>query len=362
MKTVNVDLGVRSYPIHIGSGLLTDTGLYAPHIKGSDAVIVTSESVAPLYLHKVESAVQDLAQVIRCVLPDGEQNKTLATVERIIDDMIGVPCSRHTTVIALGGGVVGDITGFAAACYQRGVPLIQVPTTLLAQVDSSVGGKTGVNHRLGKNMIGAFKQPRCVIADSDTLETLPAREVRAGVAEIIKYGAIRDTSLFDWLETGIEDLINLDQQSVAHAVERSCINKAEVVALDELESGMRAILNFGHTFGHAIETATRYGQWLHGEAIATGMIMAADFSNRMGLLGSDDVDRIDSVVRRAGLPSSPPRGISPESFVELMQVDKKVIHHAIRIIALTEIGNAVIVGEDHMDALRDTLRARLSPA
>ncbi len=362
MKTIEVKLGERSYPIHIGKDLLGNTQYYAPHINGKNAVVITSESVASLYLETVESALKPLAEVATCVLPDGETLKTLRTVESIFNDMIAVPCGRNTTIVALGGGVVGDIAGFAAACYQRGVPFIQVPTTVVAQVDSSVGGKTGVNLERGKNMVGAFYQPRCVIADTDTLNTLPAREVRAGVAEIIKYGAIRDAALFEWLEGHVEDLINLEADCVSHAVIRSCINKAEIVAQDERESGVRAILNFGHTFGHAIETATGYSEWLHGEAVATGMVMASDFSNRMGLLTPSGLVRIRSLVQRAGLPQKLSAPYSPEQFIELMRADKKTVDGNIRLIAIEEIGKAVIVDKNQMGILLQTLKANLSVA
>ncbi len=362
MNTITVELGERSYPIHIGENLLGHSQLYSPHINGPNVVVVTNDIIAPLYLSKVEAALQDIAKVHTCIIPDGEVHKTLDTVNEIFDKMFTVPCGRDTTLIALGGGIVGDVAGFAAACYQRGISFIQIPTTLLAQVDSSVGGKTGVNHSRGKNMIGAFYQPQCVIADIDTLRTLPIREIRAGVAEIIKYGAIRNTALFNWLEKNIEDLVALDTETICHAVEQSCKDKAAIVAEDERESGVRAILNFGHTFGHAIETAVDYKDWLHGEAVAVGMSMAADFSRRLELLSLDEVVRIDKLIRKAGLPAYPPPNITPEMFLELMKVDKKVLKGQLRLIALNGIGNAIIVSENHMDALNGTLKATLMAA
>ncbi len=282
-STLDVDLGVRSYPIHIGPGLIDDPELYRPHVSGSQVLIVTNEIVAPLYLDRVEQALRGF-QLARVVLPDGEKYKNLEVWNRIMDALLENRFARDCTLVALGGGVVGDMAGFAAACYQRGVAFIQVPTTLLAQVDSSVGGKTGVNHALGKNMIGAFHQPRAVIADTDTLSTLPDRELSAGVAEVIKYGLIRDREFFYWLEANIGPLLERDTEALTFAIERSCRNKAEVVAADEREAGQRALLNLGHTFGHAIETGMGYGAWLHGEAVGTGMCMAADLSFRLGWL------------------------------------------------------------------------------
>lgn len=359
MKTVNVSLGERSYPISIGAGALKRAELYRSHITGPQAVVITDENVAPLYLDTLVAAIGGMAEVHACILPAGEKSKNLDAVSRIIDEMMRRRCARDTTVVALGGGVVGDIAGFAAACYHRGVPFIQVPTTLVAQVDSSVGGKTGVNHAQGKNMIGAFHQPRCVIADTDTLKTLPVRETRSGIAEIIKYGAICDLALFEWLESDVESLAGLNEESVAHAIERSCLDKARIVAEDERETGFRALLNFGHTFGHAIETAVGYEGWLHGEAVAVGMSMAADFSRRMDLLKPDEVVRLDALIRRAGLPSFPPPNVTPDEFLDLMRGDKKVKAGSIRLVALESIGSAVIVDKDHMAALEATLRAAL---
>ncbi|MFG1489584.1 3-dehydroquinate synthase, partial [Oceanospirillum sp. HFRX-1_2] len=280
MQTLNVDLGDRSYPIHIGSGLISDLSLIAPHIRGRQVMIVSNTTVAPLYLEQLKTTLADQYQVAEVILPDGEAYKTLDSVNLIFDALLNNRFNRTCTLIALGGGVIGDMTGFAAASYQRGVNFIQIPTTLLSQVDSSVGGKTGVNHPLGKNMIGAFWQPQLVLADTDTLQTLPERELAAGIAEVIKYGLIRDPEFFNWLESNVEPLKTKSTTALTEAIFRSCQNKADVVAQDELEGGIRATLNLGHTFGHAIETEQGYGQWLHGEAVATGMLMAADLSQR----------------------------------------------------------------------------------
>ena len=345
MKTINVRLPDRSYPIHIGTGLLDKTQLYSPHIHGKKVVIVTNTTIEPLFAGEVIEAIRPLAEVDTFILDDGEVHKNLDTINSIFDHMLSTACDRNTTVIALGGGVVGDIAGFAAASYQRGVPYIQIPTTLLAQVDSSVGGKTGVNHKLGKNMIGAFYQPQCVIAETDTLNSLPDRELKAGVAEIIKYGAIRDAPFFSWLESNIESLLNRDPGSLAYAIERSCRNKSEVVEEDERESGTRAILNFGHTFGHAIETWLAYEHWLHGEAVAVGMVMAADSSSRLNLLDQSDSERIKRLIKQAELPMNPPKGMKTEDFLNLMKLDKKVQSGRIRFILLTKIGKAVITNE-----------------
>ncbi|OGI70425.1 MAG: 3-dehydroquinate synthase, partial [Candidatus Muproteobacteria bacterium RBG_16_60_9] len=317
METLNVDLGARSYPIHIGSGLLARADLIAPYLEGQRVAIVTNDTVAPLYLNALR-AVLPRNQPLEIVLPDGEEYKTLPVWSGIFDKLLQARCDRRTTVIALGGGVVGDIAGFAAACYQRGVPFMQVPTTLLAQVDSSIGGKTAVNHQLGKNMIGAFYQPRAVVIDTDTLRTLPDRELRAGVAEVIKYGLIRDVEFFQWLEQNLAKLLGRDKRALAHAITRSCQNKADIVALDERESGLRAILNFGHTFGHAIETGVGYGKWLHGEAVAVGIVMAADLSRRLGWLAKSDFDRIEALIAAAGLPVLSPAEIDGPKMQELM--------------------------------------------
>lgn len=344
MKTLHLDLGARSYPIHIGSALLGDGALLAPHIAGARVAIVTNTTVAPLYLAPVRDSLARYRPV-PIVLPDGEQHKTLDVLNQIFTALLSEHCDRRTTVIALGGGVVGDMAGFAAACYQRGVPFIQIPTTLLAQVDSSVGGKTGVNHSLGKNMIGAFYQPRAVLIDTDTLRTLPERELHAGLAEVIKYGLIRDPEFFAWLEANLAALLARAPAALSHAIYRSCQNKAEVVAADETEGGVRAILNLGHTFGHAIETGMGYGAWLHGEAIATGMVMAADLSRRLGWLNDADVARIRAAFVHAHLPTQAPKELGTARFKELMSVDKKVLDGKLRLVLLKRIGQAVVTHE-----------------
>ena len=356
METLNVDLGDRSYPIHIGSGLLAQKDLFAASLEGRRVAIVTNAVVAPLYLKSLRAALPG-DSVVEVILPDGEEHKTLAVWSGIFDKLLEARCDRRTTIVALGGGVVGDIAGFAAACYQRGVPFLQVPTTLLAQVDSSIGGKTAVNHPLGKNMIGAFHQPRAVIIDTDTLNTLPDRELRAGIAEVIKYGLIRDIEFFRWLEQNLTLLLARDPRAMTHAIARSCRNKADVVARDERESGPRAILNFGHTFGHAIETGLGYGKWLHGEAVAAGMVMASDLSHRLGWLPKNDVDRIEDIVAAAGLPLRSPPEIGDSRFRELMAVDKKVEAGRVRFVLLREIGQATVTADVAPALLDQTLRA-----
>jgi 3-dehydroquinate synthase len=341
MIHLHVELGNRSYPIYIGSQLLSQPDLYAAHIKSKQVLIVTNETVAPLYLDQVRQNLTSY-QVETVILPDGEQYKTLETLSRVFDALLAARFSRNATLIALGGGVIGDMGGFAAACYQRGIAFLQIPTTLLAQVDSSVGGKTGVNHPLGKNMIGAFYQPQCVLADTDVLDTLDNRQLAAGLAEVIKYGLIRDADFFVWLEENIEALCARDKQALAYAIEHSCRNKAEIVAEDETESGVRATLNLGHTFGHAIETGTGYGAYLHGEAVAIGICQAADLSMRKGWLTEQDVQRIGVLLRRAGLPVIPPAGLDTERFLELMAVDKKNLDGQIRLILLEKIGRATL--------------------
>jgi 3-dehydroquinate synthase len=357
MPTLNVELGVRSYPIFIDSGLLGDAELIRPYISGQQVMIVTNETVAPLYLDKLLASLSGFA-VHSHVLPDGEEYKSLAMLDGIFDALLSVPCDRQVTLIALGGGVIGDITGFAAACYQRGVPFIQIPTTLLAQVDSSVGGKTAVNHPRGKNMIGAFYQPRCVIADTSTLDTLDDRQLSAGLAEVIKYGLIRDYAFFSWLEDNIEQLRDRQPGALAHAIEVSCRNKAEVVAEDELEGGVRALLNLGHTFGHAIEAGMGYGNWLHGEAVGCGMLMAADLSRRSDWLSEADVTRIGNILRRAGLPVEPPVELSVDKYLQLMKVDKKVLHGKIRLVLLKAIGDAFVCDDYDAGLLQQTLSTR----
>jgi 3-dehydroquinate synthase len=355
-RTLTVDLGERSYPIYIGAGLLADPAFYRPHIRGRQVMVVSNETVAPLYLDAVRRALGDyrLAEVI---LPDGEQYKNLEVLDQVYSALLQHRFDRGCTLLALGGGVVGDMTGFAAASYQRGVDFVQVPTTLLSQVDSSVGGKTGVNHALGKNMIGAFHQPRCVVADTATLDTLPDRELAAGLAEVIKYGLISDAPFFDWLEQNMPALVARDPAALAHAIERSCADKAAVVAADEREAGRRALLNLGHTFGHAIETGMGYGAWLHGEAVAAGMCMAAAMSVELGWMTPAEHERINRLVAAAGLPVAPPPGLTAARFKELMAVDKKVLDGRLRLVLLRGIGHAVVTGEFDPGALERTLDA-----
>lgn len=341
MHTLNVDLGSRSYPIYIGRGLLGREELVTPFVSGKQVMIVTNETIAPLYLEKALRAFGAFNHS-KVILPDGEQYKTLDVLNQIFDALLTNRFDRGCTLVALGGGVVGDMTGFAAASYQRGVNFIQIPTTLLAQVDSSVGGKTGVNHPLGKNMIGAFHQPRCVVADTDTLLTLDDRQLRAGLAEVIKYGLIDDPEFFTWLEDYMTLLLARDAEALAYAIERSCRDKARVVAADERETGNRALLNLGHTFGHAIETGMGYGEWLHGEAVATGMLLAAELSERMGWLKTADTERVRSLLSRAGLPTEPPRELDAKQFLELMTVDKKVLDGRMRLVLMKGIGQSII--------------------
>ena len=355
MQTLTVELGDRSYPIHIGQSLLERHDLILPHLKRKQVVVVTNTTVAPLYLDKFSAPLKaNGVSVLPIVLPDGEMYKNGETLNTIYDALLEYRCERNTTVIALGGGVVGDMAGYAAATYLRGVPFIQVPTTLLSQVDSSVGGKTGINHPLGKNMIGAFYQPQVVLADTDTLDTLPDRELSAGIAEVIKYGLIRDPDFFEWLETNMAHLVARDPHVTAYAIYRSCANKATVVAADELESGERALLNLGHTFGHAIENGMGYGVWLHGEAVASGTMLAADLSRRMGWLSSDDVSRIERLFKAANLPTQAP-ALGIENYLDLMGLDKKVADGKIRFVLLQAIGKATMTGNYPPDALRDTL-------
>ncbi len=342
MQTLTVSLAERSYPIHIGSGLLSTSALLSPYLKKKKAVIVSNTTVAPLYLDKLTSSLTELGiEVLPVILPDGEEYKHWETLNLIFDALLKHHCERSTTLIALGGGVIGDMGGFAAACYQRGMPFIQVPTTLLSLVDSSVGGKTAINHPLGKNMIGAFYQPKLVLADISTLDTLPDRELKAGLAEVIKYGLIRDPEFFVWLETNVEKLLARDKESLAYAVHRSCTNKAEVVAADERETGERALLNLGHTFGHAIETGLGYGEWLHGEAVAAGTLIAAELSCRLGWLTAESVGRIEALFLRAGLPVMGP-ALETTRYIELMRHDKKVEDGKLRLVLLRGIGQGVI--------------------
>ena len=345
MRTLSVSLGDRSYPIHIGSGLCTQAGLIPEKLLKGKAVVITNVTVAPLYLDGVLKALRASgAECIPVVLPDGEAYKSWETLNKIFDELLLNRCERKTPLIALGGGVIGDLTGFAAATYQRGVPFIQIPTTLLSQVDSAVGGKTAINHPQGKNMIGAFYQPQVVIADMDTLRTLPPRELAAGLAEVIKYGFIRDPAFLDWLEKNIDRLIALEPEALAFAVERSCQNKADVVAKDERETGERALLNFGHTFGHAVEAGMGYGSWLHGEAVAAGMVMAARFSEKLGYIGKADVQRVVDILVRAKLPVAAPE-LGAERYLDLMGHDKKVEGGKIKFILLKKPGEAFICNQ-----------------
>jgi 3-dehydroquinate synthase len=353
-ERVDIALGERSYPILIGPGLLRDSATLLENIKARDLLIVTNETVAPRYLQTLTDSLQG-KRVQSMVLPDGENHKTSATVSGIIDTLVEARMNRDAAVVALGGGVVGDMAGFAAATYQRGIDYVQIPTTLLAQVDSSVGGKTGVNHPKAKNMIGAFHQPRCVIADTATLATLPEREFKAGLAEVVKYGLIYDAAFFAWLEANADALAARADREVMHAIKRSCEIKAEVVGVDEREQGLRAILNLGHTFGHAIETATGYGTWLHGEAVAAGMVMAADLSERLGWLPAADRTRALELLTRLGLPVQPPR-IGADRALQLMGMDKKVLEGKLRLVLLRRLGKADVVGDYSKEALEATLR------
>jgi 3-dehydroquinate synthase len=354
--SLQVDLGERSYPIAIGPSLLSDPAWCHAYLNSERVAVVTNTTVGPLYLDRLtETLVAAGKRVVPIVLPDGEEEKNWTCLMLIFDALLREQCDRKTTLIALGGGVIGDMTGFAAACYMRGVPFVQVPTTLLAQVDSSVGGKTGINHPLGKNMIGAFYQPQAVIADTDTLDTLPPRELSAGLAEVIKHGAIIDAEFFTWIEANIDKLRNRDPQAIIHAIRRSCKIKAEVVRQDEREGGLRAILNFGHTFAHAIESGLGYGMWLHGEAVGCGMVMAADLSHRLGYIDAQSKERVKAVVRAAGLPVSAP-DLGNERWLELMQVDKKNEGGQIKFILLKPLGTSVITTAP-ADALLATLAA-----
>jgi len=357
MPVLNVDLGDRGYPIVIDSGILNQLQSFQPYLGKGRVVIVTNDTVAALYLDAVESALSPAVDVGSIILPDGEQHKHLASVNYIYDYLLENEYDRQTVFVALGGGVIGDITGFAAATYQRGIDFIQVPTTLLAQVDSSVGGKTGVNHTLGKNMIGAFYQPRSVIIDIDVLRTLPVRELKAGLAEVIKYGLIGDREFFDWLGDHSEEILALDTECIAETVKRCCEAKAAIVAEDEKESGVRALLNLGHTFGHAIETASGYGTLLHGETVAMGMVMAADLSRRLGMLDADQAGAVRQMLEsKFAMPVIPPQ-IPQSQFLDLMASDKKAESGRIRFILLNAIGKAVITADVGPDALSETLCA-----
>jgi len=354
MKQLQVALGDRSYPIYIDEDLLKRADLLAAHIKSKQVLVVSNLTVAPLYL-EILLAQLTAYQVETVILPDGEQYKTLDSVSAIFTVLLEKKLSRNATLIALGGGVIGDMGGFAAACYQRGIPFIQIPTTLLAQVDSSVGGKTGVNHALGKNMIGAFYQPQAVIIDTCVLKTLDDRQLSAGLAEVIKYGLICDAAFFSWLEENMDKLIARENQALAFAIERSCQNKARIVAEDEFESGVRATLNLGHTFGHAIETGTHYSEYLHGEAIAIGMCQAADLSQRLGWLSNEEVKRIIALLKRAKLSVIPPKNLTTAHYLELMAVDKKNVDGKIRLIALEKMGKAALPMQVERELLEQTL-------
>ncbi len=355
MQTLTVGLGDRTYPIHIGEGLLVRADLFLPHLPQPTVSVVTNTTVAALYLDRFGGALRSAGvEILPVVLPDGEQHKNWLTLNTIFDALLSNRRERRSAIIALGGGVVGDVAGFAAASYQRGVPFIQVPTTLLAQVDSSVGGKTAINHPLGKNMIGAFYQPRMVLADTGLLDTLPVRELSAGLAEVIKYGLIMDLPFLAWLEANMDRLIARDPAALAYAVTRSCENKAAVVAADERESGERAILNLGHTFGHAIEAGLGFGTWLHGEAVAAGTILAARLSERMGLLSADDVARVARLFERAGLPVKAP-ALGQDRYLELMGHDKKVENGKLRLVLLESLGKAFMTSDFDLRALRDVL-------
>ncbi|MCG6658383.1 3-dehydroquinate synthase [Halomonas campisalis] len=355
-RRLQVALGSRSYPIHIGPGLLGDPEWLSPYLAGRQVMIVTNETVAPLYLERCRGGLPADAEVRELVLPDGEATKTLASVSRIWDALLEAGFNRRCTLVALGGGVIGDMVGFAAACYQRGVAFIQVPTTLLSQVDSSVGGKTGVNHPLGKNMIGAFWQPRAVLIDTDTLASLPSRELSAGLAEVIKYGLIRDADFLAWLEEAMPALRDLDAAALTRAIERSCALKAEIVAEDETEQGVRALLNLGHTFGHAIEAHQGYGKWLHGEAVGAGMLMAAELSHRLGWLDEAEVARTRALIEAAGLPLAVPAEMGEEDFLARMRLDKKNLDHRLRLILLRALGDACVHDQTPDDQLSALLR------
>ena len=349
-STLFVELGDRSYPIFIGDGLMQLSKLLTSHIHGQQVLVVTNETVAPLYL---EDLLENLSaySVETVVLPDGEMYKNIEQLNTIFNALLTKKYNRTATLVALGGGVVGDMTGFAAACYQRGVNFLQIPTTLLAQVDSSVGGKTAVNHKLGKNMIGAFYQPQCVIIDTSLLSTLPDRQFKSGLAEVVKYGLISDPDFFDWIEKNITKLLERDPAALCFAIEKSCANKAKIVARDERENDVRATLNLGHTFGHAIETFYSYEGWLHGEAVAVGMVMAAELSEHMGWIQKNDVNRIKELLVLCGLPICPPKEISSKVFLELMSVDKKVLDGSLRLVLLQSIGEAVVASDINQDIL-----------
>ncbi|WP_180108480.1 3-dehydroquinate synthase [Acinetobacter sp. YH12147] len=356
MQTLYVELGDRRYPIFIGSDLNPQT-LLEPYIQGKQVMIVSNSTVAPLYLKHYQTAIEALGkQVATCILPDGEKYKDIQHLNLIFDALLEAGFNRDCTVLALGGGVIGDMAGFASACFQRGVYFIQVPTTLLSQVDSSVGGKTGINHPLGKNMIGAFQQPQVVLADMSQLKTLPDRELSAGLAEVIKYALLGDIEFLDWLEQHMEGLVARDPVLLTEAVYRSCAHKARIVANDEKEQGERALLNLGHTFGHAIESYLGYGEWLHGEAVATGMVMAADLSHRMGWISADDVERTKRIISRAQLPIVCPK-IPLDDFLSFMAHDKKVLNGQLRLVLMQRLGQAIITREFDPELMKQSILA-----
>ncbi|WP_411688343.1 3-dehydroquinate synthase [Acinetobacter indicus] len=356
MQTLYVELGDRRYPIFIGSDLNPQT-LLEPYIQGKQVMIVSNSTVAPLYLKHYQTAIEALGkQVATCILPDGEKYKDIQHLNLIFDALLEAGFNRDCTVLALGGGVIGDMAGFASACFQRGVYFIQVPTTLLSQVDSSVGGKTGINHLLGKNMIGAFQQPQVVLADMSQLKTLPDRELSAGLAEVIKYALLGDIEFLDWLEQHMDALVARDPVLLAEAVYRSCAHKARIVANDEKEQGERALLNLGHTFGHAIESYLGYGEWLHGEAVATGMVMAADLSYRMGWISADDVERTKRIISRAQLPIVCPK-IPLDDFLGFMAHDKKVLNGQLRLVLMQRLGQAIITREFDPELMKQSILA-----
>ncbi len=355
MESLRVELGSRGYPIHIGADVIGRAELYRPYLAGGAAAIVTNDVVGPLYLPKIRNALAG-TPTTEIVVPDGEQAKGWATLEKVFDALLAARCGRDTLLLALGGGVVGDLAGFAAAIYQRGIPFVQVPTTLLAQVDSSVGGKTAINHARGKNMIGAFHQPLAVVADVSALDTLPERELRAGLAEVIKHALALDLSFVEWLESNIERLLNRDRDALVYGVRRCCELKAAIVVADERETGVRALLNFGHTFGHAIEAGTGYGSWLHGEAIAAGMVMAAELSSSLKLIGPREVARVRDLIKRAGLPTAGPP-LAPDQLVDLMATDKKAARGKLRFVVLEAIGRARLAGAIEASRVREAIVA-----
>ena len=361
MQTLYVELGERRYPIFIGSDL-DPKALLEPYIQGRQVMIVSNETIAPLYLARYVAAIEALGKTVAtCILPDGEKYKDIQHLTLIFDALLASGFNRDCTVLALGGGVIGDMAGFASACFQRGVYFIQVPTTLLSQVDSSVGGKTGINHPLGKNMIGAFQQPQVVLADMSQLKTLPSRELSAGLAEVIKYALLGDTDFLTWLEQHIDDLVQGDEAALAEAVYRSCAHKARIVANDEKEQGERALLNLGHTFGHAIESYLGYGEWLHGEAVATGMVMAADLSQRMGWISAEDLARTKNIIQRANLPIVCPQ-IPLDDFLAYMAHDKKVLNGQLRLVLMQAVGQAIITKTFDVELMKQAILANQEQA